>query len=119
VRKKKTDNVKNFLDFIPKRVDAIEYHQDEDENVVLHIERKSFFDKIAQKLKKTPRISYYTLDSIGSFVWLAIDGKKTIYQIGEELKKEKGDSVEPLYERLAKYFQILELNLLVSFEKPN
>ena len=46
-----------------------------------------------------------------------IDGKKSIYEIGKELgNKHKGAS-DQLYERLSKYFGILERNKYIVFEK--
>ena len=45
---------------------------------------------------------------MGSFVWPLIDGEKDITEIGKTVKEHFGEKAEPLYERLAKYFQILE-----------
>ena len=45
---------------------------------------------------------------MGSFIWPLLDGDKTIIQLGEYVKKEFGENANPLYERLAKYFQILD-----------
>lgn len=115
MKAKKSKKAPNYLDYIPVRKEAQKFHENEDGNIVLHVERKSLYDKIAQKLKKTPKCSYYTMDPVGSFVWRAIDGQKTIYTIGQELLSEKGDSVEPLYERLTRYMKILELNSFISY----
>lgn len=48
------------------------------------------------------------LDEMGSFVWPLIDGEKTILEIGKAVEERFGDEAKPLYERLVKYFQILE-----------
>jgi len=45
---------------------------------------------------------------MGSFIVSLIDGKKSLIEIGEAVKAEFGDKAEPLYERLAKYIQIME-----------
>ena len=39
---------------------------------------------------------------------LFIDGKKNIIELGEDVDKKFGEKANPLYERLAKYFQILD-----------
>ena len=78
------------------------------EQVTLEIENKGVWNTIFQKLLKKPRISYIHLDEIGSFVWPLIDGEKTITEIGKAVENRFGDKANPLYERLVKYFRILE-----------
>ncbi len=104
----KQKNNKNFLEFIPERSSAIGWSTDDCGNVTLEIENKGLFNKIAQKLFKKPKISYVHLDETGSFVWPLIDGKTTVFVIGEAVRKHFGSKAEPLYERLSKYFKILE-----------
>lgn len=81
---------------------------DEHGLVTLNIENKGVFNRIAQKLLKKPKISYIHLDELGSFVWQRLDEEKNIIALGEEVKEQFGQKAEPLYERLAKYFQILD-----------
>ena len=104
--KKKTNT--NYLDRIPAKNESINWSKDESGAVTLEIENKGVMNRIAQKLFKKPKKSYIHLDETGSFVWPIIDGKKTIAEIGTELEDEFGEKAHPLYERLAKYFQILE-----------
>ena len=79
-----------------------------DDIVTLEKENNGFFDKIAQKFFKRPETSYIHLDRYGSFVWQIVDGRKNIINLGEEVKARFGEDAEPLYERLAKFFQILD-----------
>ena len=65
-------------------------------------------NKICQKLFKKPKVSYIHLDEIGSFSILNSDGNKTIAEIGIIVKERFADRAEPLYERLAKFFQIMD-----------
>ncbi|MCR5543048.1 MAG: PqqD family protein, partial [Eubacterium sp.] len=37
---------------------------------------------------------------MGSFIWPLIDGKTSIYNIGEAVKEHFGEEEEPLYPRL-------------------
>lgn len=99
---------KNYLDKIPNIAKELTWKTDEEGVVTLEIENKGFVNRIAQKLLKKPKVSYIHLDKFGSFVWKSINGEKTISEIGVNVKDEFGTDAEPLYERLAKYFQILE-----------
>lgn len=105
--KKKTEE--NYLERCPVRLEGLGWSCDEDDGMVtLSIENKGAFNKIAQVLFRKPKTSYIHLDEMGSFIWTAIDGEKTIEQIGDAVKEHFGDKAEPLYERLSKYFQILD-----------
>lgn len=48
------------------------------------------------------------LDELGSAVWKACDGRSTVGEIGERLRVEFGDRIEPLHNRLALFFKQLE-----------
>lgn len=108
----------NYLDNIPVQI-CQRYNEDEEGIVTLEIENKGFANKLAQKLLKKPKISYIHLDNFGSFVWKNIDGGKSIYDIGKDIEREFGDEINPLYERLAKYFQILSSYGFVSLKNSN
>ena len=105
---KKQKIASNFLDKIPTRNPEIGYTVDEKGVITLEIENKGLFNRIAQKVFKKPKISYIHLDEMGSFVWPIINGEKNITEIGEAVDEHFGEKAHPLYERLAKYFQILE-----------
>lgn len=98
----------NYLKNRPHRSPSIRWSSDENGAVTLEIDNKGFFNRAAQKLFKKPKISYVHLDDMGSFVWPLIDGEHDIIKIGELVKEHFGEKAEPLYERLAKYFKILE-----------
>lgn len=106
--KKKNVISQNYLEKKPIRTAGIEWSKDEEGVVTLEIVNKGVFNFIAQKLLKKPRISYIHLDEIGSFVWPLLDGEKDIYEIGKFVESEFGEKANPLYERLATYFRILE-----------
>ncbi|MBQ2824148.1 MAG: PqqD family protein [Oscillospiraceae bacterium] len=106
LNKKKKDE--NYLEKIPRRPEALKWTQEDDGMVTLQVENKGLFNKAAQKLLKKPAISYIHLDEIGSFVWPLIDGEKSIIDIGVSVEEHFGEKVKPTYERLAKYFQMLD-----------
>ena len=106
----------NYLEKIPVRNENIQWKQDENGAVTLEIENTGFFNTVAQKFFKKPKISYVHLDENGSFLWPLLDGEKSILELGVFVKEHFGEKAEPLYERLAKYFQILESYKFISFK---
>ena len=103
----KKENKENYLEKIPV-LPNLKWTVDEDGIVTLHKENNKFFDKVAQKFFKRPQTSYIHLDEHGSFIWQIVDGKKNIIELGKEVDAHFGEKASPLYERLAKFFQILD-----------
>ena len=106
--KKKNIVSANYLEKIPLRHPDINWSADENGVVTLEIENTGFFNRVAQKLFKKPKISYVHLDENGSFIWPLLDGENDIIAIGEKVDEHFGEAAHPLYERLVKFFQILE-----------
>ncbi len=98
----------NYLDKIPVRASGLTWTMDQAGNVTLEVENKGLINRVFQKLAGKPRITYVHLDETGSFVWPLIDGQRSIYVLGDELEKRFGEKAHPLYERLVKYFGILD-----------
>lgn len=102
---------KNLLDFIPVR--KLEWSSQEKNKDQLRILKPRFDTKLGKRmgkrlnLKETYNIN---LDDYGTAVWRLMDGKLTVREIGEMLKTQFGESVEPLYPRLAAFLRILETN---------
>ena len=108
MKKRKEVISKNYLEKIPSRPEHMNWDADEDGIVTLDIENTGFMNRMAQKLFRKPKVSHIHLDEMGSFVWPLLDGEKNIIELGELVKERFGDKANPLYERLAKYFQILD-----------
>ena len=106
--KKKNLKPENYLEKIPLRKDGLIWSKGEDGKVTLEIENKGIFNRLAQKLFKKPKISYIHLDEMGSFVWPLMDGEMNITELAGFVDEHFGEKAHPLYERLAKYFQILD-----------
>ena len=105
--KKQTIN-ENYLEKIPVISEMLSHKADDDGIVTLAQQNTGIMNRIAQKLFKKPKISYIHLDELGSFIWQLIDGKTSILDMGTPVKEHFGETAEPLYPRLAKYFSILE-----------
>ena len=108
MKKKKNIISQNYLEKIPIRPERIQWSADEKGIVTLDIENTGFFNQAAQKLLKKPKVSHIHLDEMGSFVWPLLDGEKNIIELGKLVEAQFGEKANPLYERLAKYFQILD-----------
>jgi hypothetical protein len=64
------------------------------------------------------RNPYYRikLDDFGSVVWEMCDGQATVKEIGKTLQERFGERVDPVYDRLAVFFQQLERSRLIRLE---
>ena len=108
MKKKKEVISQNYLEKIPVRPAHITWSANEEGIVTLDIENTGLFNRVAQKLLHKPKVSHIHLDETGSFVWPLIDGEKNIIELGKYVEEHFGEKANPLYERLAKYFQILD-----------
>lgn len=114
--KNKNVTPENYLDKIPQHKDGLSWAIDENGAVTLEVKNKGIANKIAQMILKKPKVSFIHLDEMGNFIWPIIDGKKNVFYIGKEVREHFGDKAEPLYERLAQYFGILESYGFVIFK---
>ena len=106
----------NLLDYTPRLNRLYGWRVGDNGHVLVRIEHKGFYAKIAQVIFKRPRFSDIELDDFGSFVWQKLDGKTTVYEIGQLVKVQFGDKAEPLYERLGQYIKILHENKFIVYE---
>jgi mannose-6-phosphate isomerase class I len=101
----------DVLNIIYKISEKIEYEVDKD-NIVTVLEKQehkvqNFFRKLKFKI---PEYKKTSLDEYGSCIFLLIDGKKTVKDIGESLEVKFGEKVHPLYERLLLFLNHIEVN---------
>ena len=106
----------NYLDFVPRPNRLFETSVNEAGHVEILTEHRGFYNKIAQKVFKKPRFSHIELDEFGTFIWNQMDGKKSIYEIGAEVKNQFGKKAEPLYERLSKFMKVLHDQHYIVYE---
>ncbi len=96
-----------YLRQIPCLSEEVNYVVEEDlVNLVFKNEKKiqNVFRKLGFKI---PRETKIELDPYASFVFLNIDGNKSIYEIGQGAKVEFPDDQEMLYERLLTFTTFL------------
>lgn len=111
---KKTDN---YLELIPTKSEKYVWEENKEGIVRIIIPRNSVLDKVVRAFFKTPKSMKIDLDSYGSSVWRIIDGKKNVGEIGDLMKKKFGDDIEPLYERLSTYLNLLRNNKFITLDK--
>lgn len=104
-------NNEDVLNIIFKRSDKIEYEVNE-EGIVTILEKQDHkIQRFFRKLKfKIPMYKKTELDKYGSFVFLQIDGKKTVKEIGENLELKYKKEAHPLYERLLLFLNHIDVN---------
>lgn len=98
----------NYLEMIPEKTGNISWREDKDGLVVLQVKHKRLMDKAAQKLFSRPSVTNVHLDRYGSWIWKEIDGRKTVMELADSLKKQFGEETEPLYPRIVRHFQRME-----------
>jgi hypothetical protein len=55
------------------------------------------------------------LDEVGSYVWLRLDGERTVAELAGELDAEFGEEVRPAEERLGYLVRLLRKEALVAY----
>ena len=101
----------DVLNIIYKISDNLEYEVDKDNIVTILQKQNHKVQKFFRKLKfRIPEYKKISLDEFGSWIFLQIDGKKNVKDIGESLETKYGDKVHPLYERLLLFLNHIEVN---------
>lgn len=104
-------NNEEVLNIVFKLRNGIEYEVNEDGIVTVFEKQDHKIQKMFRKIKfKIPMYKKITLDQYGSAVFLLIDGKRTVKEIGESLQVKFGEEVHPLYERLLLFLNHIDVN---------
>lgn len=104
----------NYLEFIPVPRRGLQF-EITDGKVTIMQENKGFFNFLAQKLFKKPKVSQIHLDEMGNFIWPLMDGERDILAISALVKERFGEKAEPLYNRIVQYFKTLVSYGFVEF----
>jgi len=106
----------NYLDLTPVR----NMNEEVDSNNLVTVLIPKVTSKLAKKyfepMLKSP-IMKLKLDELGSASWLAINGKKKVSEIANELKEKFGEKVHPVEERVTKFLTVLYNQKLITFEE--
>jgi hypothetical protein len=109
---------KNLLERVPvRRVDHVPGEQAG--RVTLHVPR--FTSRLAMRLfggmNKRPLVSM-RLDEIGTFVWLQMDGVRTLAEIGDLLEQKFGERAAQAHQRVALFARTLHRDGLIEWKRP-
>ena len=107
----------NYLERIPEKAQKFRWSENENGIVTIEIDNKGIFNRLLQLIAKKPKVSYIHLDENGSFVWKQIDGERDLIEIGKLVEEHFGEKANPVYERLVKYFAMLESMGFITFRK--
>lgn len=111
-KKNKDDN---FLLYIPNK--KHQFWEVRNGKVFLIFHHNKAAEKLVRWLVKKPNISDVELDEMGSKVWLYIDGKSSVYEIGKKLVEEFGEKIEPVYDRLIMFLRYINKKGWISFAR--
>jgi len=101
----------DVLNIVYRIADDLKYEVDADNIVTIFEKQDHKIQKFFRKMKfRIPEYKKTSLDEYGSFVFLQIDGKRTVRDIGENLEAEYGDKAHPLYERLLLFLNHINVN---------
>ena len=89
----------NLLGLAPRR--AAEWEKVEGRVVVLRPDPvRGGFSGLMNRFLHVMSSHRIRLDEVGSFAWSHFDGSRTVAEVGELVRKEFGERVEPVEERL-------------------
>lgn len=111
---KKNKESQNLLELIPSKL-CESIVEEGKEFVLLPKFPSKFGRKFLMPIFKNPFVKV-ELDEIGRFIWSLVDGKKDIYEISELAKEHFGDKIEPVYERVGKFFSMMKMSSIVEFK---
>jgi len=98
----------NYLDYVYNIKEGLVWTVDDEGLVTVDMENKGFTNRLAQKFFGKPAVSHIKLEGMGSFIFQCIDGKRSVYDIGQLVHEKFKEEAEPLYERLSVYMKHLE-----------
>ena len=101
----------DILNIVFKKNKDIEYEVDEEEIVTILEKQDHKIQRAFRKLKfKIPMYKKVELDKYGSYIFLQIDGVKTVEELGIKLDEKYGEESHPLYERLLLFLNNIDVN---------
>lgn len=107
---KKKHISKNYMEHIFSRNKEISWNENNELCIVLDVENKGFFNRIAQRFFKKPKISHITLDKHGSALWKLIDGKNTVFDIVKKMESIFPNEKDKMLNRVITFLYTLQVN---------
>lgn len=105
------------MDYVPYRNCNYDYDCREDGTVTIHVKWTGIYHKIASALFHKPSVSHIDLDEMGSFLWCAMDGVKTVYDLLLEFQ-ERFPGEPNAAGRVSEFLNILHNNQFIEYHTP-
>lgn len=110
----------NYMDIVFVRRESCPWRvkecSDDDQThgiVELDMENRGFFNAVAQKFFKRPRVSHISLDKYGSTLWLALDGNSTVNDVLKKMNEAFPDEKEKMLNRVVHFLATLEMHKFI------
>ena len=100
----------NYMDIVFSIREDLTWRKGDEGIVELDMENRGFFNAIAQKFFRRPRVSHISLDAYGSTLWLALDGKATVNDVLKKMQEAFPDESEKMLNRVVHFLTTLELH---------
>lgn len=105
------NNNEDVLNIVYKICDFLEFEVNNKGIVKVFDKQDHKIQNFLRKVKfNIPKYKKIEFDEYCSTVFLLIDGKRTVKEIGESLDKRFGNKVHPLYERLLIFLNHIDVN---------
>ncbi|NWF50425.1 MAG: PqqD family peptide modification chaperone [Ignavibacteriaceae bacterium] len=114
--KKKSKINLNYLDLTPFRLHRYQLEDDGKVSVLVPRFTNKLLVKYLSSKIKSPDIKVM-LDTFGSAAWLKADGEKKVSEIAVELLDQFGERINPVNERLTKFYTQLYTYKFISFNE--
>jgi len=115
-KKASTEKKINFYHLIP--LQNIKWEKD-DQGLVTLLKPKfknPFLVRYLLPRLKNPHFRI-KLDTVGSFIWIQCNGRRTVKELAENLEAKFGDKVKPVDERLMLFLQNLEKHCFIIYQE--
>lgn len=98
----------NYMDTVFVPSEEITFTENEQGYVVVAVTNKGPFNWLAQKCFGAPRVSYISLDQLGTALWKNLDGKNTVFDLVNVMKKTFPDQDDRMLDRVVTFLHILK-----------
>lgn len=113
-QKRKTKKIdSNYMDLIFIHNPERKWTTREDGIVVIDMENKGFYHKIAQKFFHKPKVSHIALDAHGTALWNVLDGKHTVFDVVNLMKETFPEEEERMLNRVITFLHTLQVNKFI------
>lgn len=107
------------MDQIPVHDDSHPWRLTDDGMAEVDMEHKGFYNRIAQKFFKKPRVSHIALDKYGTVVWQNINGENTIADIVRIMEETFPDETDRMLDRVVTFTVTLRRTGFITISDPS